>query len=200
MISRLKNRKNKEYWWSRFARLLYYKLVIPIHRGKDSPHLIAYSVAIGLAVGFTPSVGFQIPLIFVIWLICLKLFKFHFSLIIAIAWSWLSNGATMIPLYYVFYVTGRLLLPSGDEEFSFDDFSSFISDNLGEDATIEQSLHFMGQLIEQVGGSILIGCLPWAIGMALLGYFGSLRMTQSYQRIRKERIEKKRAERQNLEN
>jgi len=190
-VARLKHRKNKEYWWSRLARLLYYKLIIPIHREKDSPHLIAYSVMIGLFVGFTPSVGLQMPLLAIIWWISLKAFNFHFSLLVAIAWSWLSNGATMIPLYYVFYVTGRFILPSDEKEFSFDDFSSFISENLGENAGMEESLHFLAELIEMVGGSLLVGCLPWAFGLAALGYWLSLRAALSYQKLRSERMLKK---------
>lgn len=188
MIAKLKHRKNKEYWWSRLTRLLYYKLVIPIHREKDSPRLIAYSVAIGLFVGFTPSVGFQMPLLAVIWWIALKLFRFHFSLLIAIAWSWISNGATMIPLYYLFYMTGRLILPSSEDEFSFADFSSYISENLGEDASMSESLNFLGDLIGLVGESLLIGCLPWAFGLGALGYWLSLRAALSYQALRQERM------------
>jgi len=191
VFSKLKHRRNKEYWWSKAIRYLHYKLVIPIQREKDSPHLIAYSVMIGLFVGFTPSVGIQIPLLIAIWWIAKTVFKFNFSVIIAIAWSWFSNAATMIPLYYVFYSTGRLIMPTDEDDFSFEDFSNYISSNLSEEASIAESFEFLIDLIELVGSSLLIGSLPWAVGLGLLGYWLSLRATLSYQRYRKERILKK---------
>ncbi len=194
VIASLRHRKHKERWWSKIARLLYFRLIIPIYREKDSPKLIAYSVAIGLFVGFTPSVGFQMPLLAIIWWIALKLFKFHFSLIIAIAWSWLSNGATMIPLYYLFYITGRLLLPGDGDQLSFEELTSFFSTHLNAEAGLKESLYFVGDLIEVLGSSLLIGCIPWAIGTALLGYWLSLRAALTFQRLREERFEKKRRE------
>lgn len=191
LMAKMRHRRNKERWWAKLARLLYYKLIIPIHREKDSPHLIAHSVAIGLFVGFTPSVGFQMPLLAVIWWVALKFFNFHFSLLIAIAWSWLSNGATMVPLYYLFYITGRLILPDSGGDMSFDDLSSYISTNLSADAGFKESLQFIGELTQALGSSLLIGCIPWAIGTALLGYTLSLRAALGYQKIRAERIAKK---------
>ncbi|WP_420547542.1 DUF2062 domain-containing protein [Curvivirga sp.] len=191
VLKRLRHRKNKEFWWSKAFRYLHYKLIIPIQREKDSPHLIAYSVMIGLFVGFTPSVGIQMPALFVIWWIAKKIFKFNFSLLIAIAWSWFSNAATMIPLYYLFYATGRLILPTDEDDFSFEDFSSYISSNLSADAGIAESFEFLIDLIELVGSSLLIGSLPWAVGLSLLGYWLSLRATLSYQRFRQERMLKK---------
>jgi len=53
--------------WHRFTRLMRYRLVIPILRARHEPEYTARGVFVGVAWGFTPTVGFQMPIVFVIW-------------------------------------------------------------------------------------------------------------------------------------
>lgn len=182
-FSRLRHRSNRHRFDSKMARLVYYRLFVPMRRERRSPKVIAWGVAIGLFIGMTPTVGIQMPLVAVMWWLA-RQFQWNFSLILAIAWSWLSNAATMIPLYYLFYVTGLFILPSNGQEFTFEAFSAHIESNMAETETLEGSFYFLWSLIENIGLSIIVGCLPYAIVLSVLGYWFALQIAKGYSRIK----------------
>ena len=65
------------------------KLIIPMKRECHNPQYIACGTAVGLFCGLTPIV-WQMNAVFIIWFIA-RLFKFHFSLPIGLAWTWVSE-------------------------------------------------------------------------------------------------------------
>ena len=66
----------------------------------DPPHRLALGVAIGVAVAFTPTVGFQMALIvFVAWVL-------GANRLVGVPLAWISNPATMAPIFYVCYRVG----------------------------------------------------------------------------------------------
>ena len=70
----------------------------------DPPHRLALGAAIGMFLTFTPTVGFQMILnVFFCWL-------FRANKAIGIPIVWISNPATIVPIYYSGYVLGRLML------------------------------------------------------------------------------------------
>ncbi len=70
----------------------------------DPPHQLALGAAIGVFVAFTPTVGFQMMInVFLSWL--LKANK-----VIGLPLVWISNPATLVPMYYSCYVVGRSML------------------------------------------------------------------------------------------
>jgi uncharacterized protein (DUF2062 family) len=70
----------------------------------DPPHQLALGVAIGVFVGLTPTGGFQTALVvFLAWLL-------GANKIIGIPFVWISNPATIVPIYYPCYLVGRLIL------------------------------------------------------------------------------------------
>lgn len=181
-FGRLRHRSNRHRFDSKMARMVYYRLIVPIRRERRSPRVIAWGVAIGLFIGMTPTVGIQMPLVAVLWWLA-RQFQWNFSLILAIAWSWLSNAATMIPLYYLFYVTGLTLLPDDGQKFTFETFSHHIESNMAATETLEGSFHFLWDLIESIGLSIVVGCLPYAIVLSALGYWFALQVAKGYRKI-----------------
>ncbi|WP_259782920.1 DUF2062 domain-containing protein [Aestuariispira ectoiniformans] len=182
-FGRLRHRSNRHRFDSKMARLVYYRLFVPMRRERRSPKVIAWGVAIGLFIGMTPTVGIQMPLVAILWWLA-RQFQWNFSLILAIAWSWLSNAATMIPLYYLFYVTGLFILPGDGQRFSFEAFSKHIESNMAATETLEGSFKFIWDLIENIGLSIIVGCLPYAIILSVLGYWFSLQAAKSYSRMK----------------
>ena len=88
-------------------RLLKYRLIIPLLRSEKPVQYKAKGVAVGLAWALTPLVGIQMWLVFVTWLIWKKISKEGFSLTLALAWTWVTNVFTLVPVYYIFYVTGQ---------------------------------------------------------------------------------------------
>ena len=186
--------RNKREAIAGLLRLLYFRLVIPVLRSVDQPEIVARGVMVGLALGLTPTVGIQLYCVFIVWWLCRYVAKWHFSLIIAMAWSWLSNPITMIPLYYLYYITGRLMLLDFDGEQDFESFSRMIGEHLtlegGIWETIVEVFHFM---LEQIGTSILIGFIPYSILLGAGGYWVSLKLATRYAEARKKRLAGSRA-------
>ena len=91
------------------------RIIAPMVANRNLPGHSARGSAFGLFISFTPTVGIQMPLVFILWVLT-RWFKkeWDFSLPIAIAWTWVSNVATMVPLYYLFLVTGRIMLGRWD--------------------------------------------------------------------------------------
>ncbi|MBF0622403.1 MAG: DUF2062 domain-containing protein [Magnetococcales bacterium] len=170
-------------FWS-FMRLLYLRLIVPIRRYRNEPVPVARGVFWGLLLGMTPTVGIQMYLIFVVWWITRTLFNYNFNLIIAIAWSWLSNPLTMVPLYYMFYMTGIPIaegmgwadnVPSLLE---FDSFSVYFQAMLEiqGDTWWQQTGNFLAEFWRSLGLMILVGCLPYSLGLSWLGYSMTMKM------------------------
>ena len=169
---------------SGFQRLLKYRLVIPIQRSRDHKTFLARGVGIGLLIGMTPTVGLQMYLIFCIWLLASKGFKWRFNLIVAIAWSWLSNPLTMIPFYYVFYLTGRVMLLDMDSDPSFEHFSDGFGALLSADVGNigEQFIRWLEQVWAAYGLKVFIGWIPYSLGFGFLGYHLTGRLLKNRKR------------------
>jgi len=90
-------------------RRLKYFVVFRILHADDTPRRIALGVAIGLFVGWTPTVGIQM----VIALALATLLKAN--KIIPVALVWITNPVTMLPIFYINWVVGRFLMPGSDD-------------------------------------------------------------------------------------
>lgn len=74
----------------------------------DSPHSLSLGLAIGMFVTFTPTVGLQMVLTaFLSWLM-------RANKVVGLPLVWISNPATLVPIYYSCYEIGRIL--SGGEQ------------------------------------------------------------------------------------
>lgn len=151
--------------FSNYVRFLKLKLIIPILRTKHSPEHTARAVSVGFGLAMTPLVGLQISLVAFFWFLSRRL-NWDFNFVIAAAWTWTTNAFTMIPCYYIFFITGKFLL--GFETVpEFDGFSNNFKSLLS-------GLDFFEsiEVIWKVYGlPMFVGCIPWAIMAAVSGYF-----------------------------
>jgi len=76
----------------------------------DTPHRIALSVAIGIAVAWTPTIGVQMALTVVL---CTAL---RANKLVGVPLAWISNPLTIIPIYYPSYLLGRWLTSTGGKD------------------------------------------------------------------------------------
>ncbi|MCW9033013.1 MAG: DUF2062 domain-containing protein [Alphaproteobacteria bacterium] len=177
-LRQVRHARNKESVGSKLLRLFYYRLIIPIKRARDQPEIIARGVAIGILMGMTPTVGLQMYLIFLIWLAVRRFWRFN--LVLAIAWSWISNPATMLPMYYMFHLTGKMLLLDFGDHTSFDAFTAQLDTLMA--ANGGNALYALLDLIENLwntfGWSIVIGCVPYSLGFSFLGYWLTYRLVE----------------------
>ena len=117
------------------GRLLRLRLMIPILRGRHSPEYTARGVFWGLLAAMTPTVGIQMPIVAAIWLVARRLGPRHnFNLVVALAWTWVTNVFTLPPIYYGFLVTGRLMLGHWDGLPRFETFAGRLDAVLQTDA------------------------------------------------------------------
>lgn len=70
----------------------------------DPPHRLALGFAIGMFITLTPTMGFQMALVvFFAWLL-------RANKVVGVPLVWITNPATMVPIYYPMYVVGRVIL------------------------------------------------------------------------------------------
>jgi hypothetical protein len=181
---------NRSSFWRRLGRLVHYRLVIPLKRSRHPPEHTARGVGIGLFWGFTPLVGVQMYLALMTWLALRRSARFEFSLLVACAWTWVTNVFTMWPVYYVFYVTGKLVLGDWRGELGY----KYVVGQLkaafatGDDV-ISGLIATFGALVKEDGLPMAIGSIPYALLFGWLGYRWSLAYLTERQRHRERRLD-----------
>lgn len=169
------------------------KLIVPLLRSPHPPEYKARGVAVGLAWAMTPLVGIQMWLVFMTWLFFKKVLKKSFSLPLGIAWTWVTNVITMIPCYYIFYVTGQILRWNVDNITGYQALSGILHDTfMGDLSFCEQWILFFKLLLKDWGVSMAIGCLPFMVLVSFLGYRITMRfeLARLTRKKRKELINK----------
>lgn len=79
----------------------------------DTPHRIALSVAIGIFVTWTPTIGLQMILTVILCALC------RANKAVGVPFVWISNPLTIVPIYYPNYVVGCWLLGGDYGGFDF---------------------------------------------------------------------------------
>ena len=136
---------------------------------------VGLGAAIGMFVGLTPTMGIQMYLVAAIWLVCRYLLRLRFNLAIAVAMVWISNPITVLPIYYVFFLTGELFLKLGDGSAHLMDFAAFREAvaNAGADAAaswLTKLVQGAVLLFWTFGWPMIVGSLVWAIPFSLATY------------------------------
>lgn len=140
---------------------LYNKLIRPIFTINDTPHAVALGVSLGIFIGFTPTVGFQLILVALIGTVIKA------NRIIALILCWVSNPITFIPLYYVYYWFGaKLLSMPSNNIWSFGNFQTKID---GFMVNVEQMGYWdsMNQLGAEIFKPLIWGSLVIALVLAV---------------------------------
>ena len=183
---------------TRIQRLILYRLIMPVLRAKTPPEYTARSVLFGMLVAMTPTVGVQMPIVFLIWLPIRYLRpQWNFNVVVAMAWTWVTNVFTLGPIYYVFLVTGRLMLGAEGGLTGYDEFAALLQKSLDTDAGIGESLWtYTVDLFRIWGVPMFVGSIPWAILASWLSYRWSLRLVNRFRRRRQEKATVRRAMRQ----
>lgn len=184
-------------FWQRLARILRFRLAIPMMRSHHSPEHAARGAMIGLAWAFTPTVGIQMPLVFVSWIIARRIFNWDFSLLLGLAWTWVTNAFTLVPTYYLFYLTGQVMMGHWGDLSGYDRFAGIWSSAFSPDLTLWQEVVIMSKvLVLDWGAAMWLGSLPWAALTAFLGYRYSLKFVRAHRHARSERMARRHGHRE----
>lgn len=195
-ISTKVNRRN---CGERLKRVARYRLVVPLKRSRHPPGYVARSVAVGLFWAMTPTVGIQMAMVLAHWLVVRKLGRWDFNILHAWAWTIVTNVATVVPVYYAFYVTGQLLLGRWDDLTGYSGFQSLwsasvdVTDGGRIDGLLQQAWYYLVGVLASAWNffvvvmknwalPMLVGCVPYAVVSAWLGYSWSMRIIVSHRR------------------
>ena len=99
---------NKAYLKTK--RIYNRKFIIPFIRNSQSAESLALGFAMGIFWGLTPTVGFQIYLVLLQWIVQKYILRKSFDLSIALILVWISNPITIVPFYIIFYHTGTIIM------------------------------------------------------------------------------------------
>lgn len=175
-------------------RLMRYRLVVPVVRGRGDPRRTARGVAIGFGLAMMPTVGIQMALVALVWAV-LRWFapNWRFNVVVALAWTWITNIFTMVPIYYAFLVTGNLMLLRDDPFGGFDAFSERLTSLLSANAGFLESFWiYTVAIFSEWGLPMALGSLPWAVASAWIGYVWCLKFLEGIRKAQQRRIEAKR--------
>ena len=124
---------------------------------QDTPHSIALGTAIGLFIAWTPTVGIHMILVVAI---CLVLRANKTASLVAV---YVSNPLTMLPMYWIDYLLGALVL---DKRFTYDDMRQLL-DFHGWNGF----KHALWTLCVELAGPMWLGGLVLAMASAVPGYY-----------------------------
>ncbi|GEM_PF-608765 len=112
----------------------------------DTPESIALGAAVGMFIAWTPTVGIQMVMVFLLALVI------PMNRLAAVIFIYISNPLTMIPFYYLSYLLGLQIL--GDQGMSYDEFLVFFNE-IQEVASRETYWTAMKVFLEQLGYPVL---------------------------------------------
>ena len=152
-------------------RGLRYRFVIPVFRSPHPPEFTAGGVANGVFWALTPSVGIQSLAILATWFVAKTALKRDSSLIQAFIWAWINNPLTMIPMYYLFYVTGSWLIGQGSDAQGYSAFAS-----VWDASSSVPWFDRFASLGRAIGVPTILGSIPYAVVGGLVSYRWALRV------------------------
>lgn len=121
------------------------------------------------------------PIVFGTWVISRKLFNWDFHLLNGLAWTWLSNVFTLLPIYYLFFLTGQVMLGRFDDLTGYDGFLILMDGAQKVSLSDWDAMRgWLATILEGWGVSMLVGCVPWAVLSSWIAYIWSLAFVRKY--------------------
>ncbi|MBF0214251.1 MAG: DUF2062 domain-containing protein [Magnetococcales bacterium] len=184
-----RNRPDRTQGWRRWLTIVRLtarrRLISPMLRGHHEPDYYARGSAVGLFLTFTPTVGAQIPLALAIWSVTRLLWpRWDFHIGVASAWTLLTSVPTIPPVYYIFILTGRILLGRWEELNDFTLFSDALHGMQTGSGWWESLWLELLQMWDLFGLPLFVGSLPWGIGTGWIGYLWTLRLIHRHRQKR----------------
>jgi uncharacterized protein (DUF2062 family) len=159
-------------------------LIVKVLHADDTPHRIALGIAIGVFIGFTPTVGLQM----IIALALATLLRAN--KVVCLPMVWVSNPVTMVPIYLVCFQVGSALVGSqsatpGQHPVKAIQILGAVPGEGGWGKWLEPA--FWRELLltmTRVGAELWIGAIVLGLPAAALSYFVSRKIVFSYRERR----------------
>ena len=102
---------------------------------------------VGLVCACLPSPIGRMGIAFAVWVVARRLFRWDFSLIPGIAWTWTANVFTAAPVYYWFVLTGQILLGRRDDLSGYETFVQTFTATMSAETGFIDALLAVGKLV-----------------------------------------------------
>ena len=159
------------------------KFINPVLHSTAPVPEVSLGVAVGVFLGLTPTVGVQMYLVAMFWTIYRYVFNKRFNLPVGVAMVWISNPLTMVPLYYLFLLTGYWLMDTKNV-LSYELFKENITRVFEADGTIQMIIKGTQFLIVDLGWPMIVGSIVYAVPGFLISYFLSFHLVTSHRKIK----------------
>lgn len=177
-------------FWGRMKRIIRYRLHIPMQRNPHPPEFVARGVMVGTAWAISPIFGLQMAAVLITWFVARHAFRWDFSLVNGLAWTWTTNAFTVLPAYYLCYVTGQVMLGRWDDITGYGAFVEIIDLIRQTDLGYWQAfVASLTRAIETIGLPMLLGSIPWAAFFGWLAYKLSYQFVVEYRKRRARRMQ-----------
>jgi len=167
----------------KIKKIIKEKFINPVLHSKAPVPEVSLGVAVGVFLGLTPTVGVQMYLVAMVWSIYRYIFNKHFNLPVGMAMVWISNPITMVPLYYLFLLTGYWLIDTKDI-LSYKLFAENLALISETDGTIQMIINGTQFLLIDLGWPMVVGSIAYAVPGFIISYFLSFRIVTSHRKIK----------------
>jgi uncharacterized protein (DUF2062 family) len=161
-------KKIREYFgasWDRTREFVVHNIL----HADDPPHTLALGVGIAMFVTFTPTIGFQMALVFAIcWI-------FGGNKLVGLPLVWISNPATIVPIYYPCLWLGEALLGKSHRNFGW--FKTMFS-GAPEDWLLK--VKFYGVALKDIAIELWLGCIVIGGILGLVTYLLTYQLVYTY--------------------
>ena len=182
-------RASRYGFFERLVRLARYRLQIPMKRSSHPPEHVARGVMVGTMWAITPFFGAQMICVLCTWFAARKLFSWDFSLLNGLAWTWTTNAITIIPTYYVCWLTGKSMLGEFNDLTGYESFKTLVETDTSHGESWSGYISTIEAVAATWGLPMAIGSIPWAIFFGWLAYRLSLQFVVRYRHRRQSRFQ-----------
>ena len=167
--------------WRRIKTIVDEKLIRPVRESHAPARELGLATAIGVFWGLNPLIGLQMGLVAMTWFL-LKPLGVRFHMGVGVAWVWITNPFTTLPLFYAFYLCGLLFIPQSSEATL--DFAGLeaILNKAREAGFVDGLIIWVRFMVLELGRPLLLGSLVIAIPAAPLAYILTVRLLNMFRR------------------
>ena len=152
------------------ANFIREKFINPVLHSRAPVSEVSLGVAVGIFMGLTPTVGVQMYLVAIVWTIWRYVFGRHFNLPVGVAMVWISNPLTMVPMYYLFLVTGYLVFDI-QHGLSYQHFAESLSRISQTGDVMDQIAEGTRFLLVKLGWPMVVGGFVYAVPFSIISFY-----------------------------
>lgn len=145
------------------------------------PDYLVRGVMWGSFISMTPTFGMQMPLVTVLWIFLRPFGRLNFNLPVGLAMTWVTNYLTILPYYFISYITGIKMMGLITGAPSVMSYQSFVKMwNPVMNSPFPDILFELIKVFGQIGMVLFLGTLPYALITSILLTWTTAKLLRIY--------------------